>query len=167
MFHQVKIDDFHVLEYYHISRVMFRGVEFSNDDFDIKMDGDRIIVDARNIGGQLTGHSWKRIGTLFPAEEFDFDFNIERGGIRGLHIEYGLDKQFVDGRTLPLIKVLSANFDFDQSRFKLELHTDNIFVKLSNFLLSTFKDAWIAVLQPILNTSFPLFANIAIESIQN
>jgi hypothetical protein len=55
MFIQIKFDDFNALNY-EVSNLKFTAIDIIENDVDIRIDGDRVKLDVRNIGGSLSGH---------------------------------------------------------------------------------------------------------------
>jgi len=85
MFKEVHIDDFNIqmLGTEKLSNMKFEGVEINEDDIEIKIVDRWLEVNIKNMGGKITGHSWKKV--LFGEEVFDFDINCRKGGIM-LHL---------------------------------------------------------------------------------
>jgi len=161
---EVHFDDFKVLGLWDVSEVKFRSVEIREEDCDVRLDGSDVVVDVRDAGGSFSGKASKP--KLFGGrDEFSFDFHVDKGGFKQMHFEFGLGKQFVDGRTLPAIQVHKGQFEFDHNKIRLDINTDDWLLKTGSFLIDTFKSAYLAVLAPILNLSFPAMANMAIGAV--
>lgn len=162
---EIHFDDIQVLNLWSTYNVKFRSIEIREEDCDISISGNDIIIDVREAGGSFSGNARKP--KLFGGfDEFSFDFHVDKGGFRHMRFEFGLDKQFVDGRTLPSIKVHKGYFDFNRHKFRLDINTDDWLLKTGSFLINTFKDAYLAILQPMLNLSFPLMANLAVSVVE-
>ena len=84
-----KFEDFPIGENM-ISNARFQSVQMTPDDIGYAIEGDRIKFDINNIGGKFQGHSYKK--RWFDEENFDFDFTMDKGGIKSMHIEFIISK---------------------------------------------------------------------------
>lgn len=96
-----------------------------------------------------------------------FNFNCNKGGFKSIDLDFGLTKQFVMGRTMPLLEVKYAKFDMAGREFNLDVQSDDWGIQTGGFIVNTFKDAYIFTMQPILNLGFPTVSSLAMKMIQN
>lgn len=132
------------------------------------MEGDLVKVRMRNAGGSFTGDAYSP--KLWPASGFNhhqFDFHCDKGGFAKIEVDFGITKQFVDGRTLPSIDVKWSNFEFNHDAISVNIQSDDWLINTGGFLANTFKDAYLFCIQPILNIGFPTMANLAFNIIQD
>jgi len=75
MLTDAKLDDFDIkfLGTAKISNMHFHSLDINEDDVDISIVKSHVHVHIKQLGGRLTGHSWKRI---LAVEEYDFNINI-------------------------------------------------------------------------------------------
>ena len=104
MLSDAKIDDFDInfLGVAHISNMHFHSLDISEDDVDISIDQTHVHVHVKQMGGRLTGHSYKKV---LAVEEYDFDINIKKGGAR-LQLDFEIAHRHINHnpRPIPLIK---------------------------------------------------------------
>jgi hypothetical protein len=55
MFTEMKFDDFNVANY-EMQNLQFTEIQIDESDVSIKIEGDRVKVDMKNVGGELSGH---------------------------------------------------------------------------------------------------------------
>ena len=140
----------------------------SNDDVDVWIEGDLIKVRMKEAGGSITGTALSP--KMWPDSGWhntQFNFNCDKGGFKTIALDFGITKQFVDGRTLPMLDIRYSNFEFRGPSFRVDVQSDDWGIQAGGFLLNTFKDAYIFTMTPILNLGFPSMANFAMQMIQN
>lgn len=100
----------------------------------------------RNAGGLLSGHCQQK--QLFGNYiRFDFQIQVDKGGIDSMHMEFGLTKQFVDGRTLPLVEVEDAHFELTYNKININVQADDIFVSVGTIFVNTMKPTFLGIMQ--------------------
>ena len=110
-----------------------------------------MIIDLHDIGGRWRGHSYKKL--LFYHEEYDFDINYHKGGIKGFRMEFKMDKQYINGRQMPFPSVQGVSIAFDQSKIDIDMQSINILLKGANLALKVMKGAIFNFIEPIINHS--------------
>lgn len=115
MFNEVKLDDFDIPGInWQVRDVRFHSVQSSPDDLDVWLEGNLLKIRIRNAGGSITGTAYSP--KMWPAHGHfttHFNFNCNKGGFKSIDLDFGLTKQFVMGRTMPLLEVKYAKFDMD------------------------------------------------------
>jgi len=169
LFDEVKLDDFDIPAInWKIRDVRFHSVESNVEDLDVWIEGDLLKVRIRNAGGSFSGSALSP--KMWPRKGFfnnHFNFNCDKGGFKSIAIDFGITKEFVMGRTLPMLNVRYSKFEMDGRNFRIDVQSDDWAIKTGSFIVNTFKDAYIFTMQPILNVAFPSIANIAMKMIQN
>lgn len=151
-----------------IQNVRFHSVSTSDDEVDVWIEGDLLKVRMREAGGSFTGTALSpKIWPMHGYTVNHFNFNCDKGGFKHIALDFGITKQFVMGRTLPMLDIRYSNFEFRGAAFNLDVQSDDWGIKTGSFIVNTFKDAYIFTMQPILNVAFPTVANIAMKLIQN
>ncbi len=64
-----------------------------------------------------------------------------------MHMEFGLTKQFVDGRTLPLIEVEDSHFELTYNKININVQADDIFVSIGTVFVNTLKPTFLGIMQ--------------------
>lgn len=99
-------------------------------------------------------------------EEFDFDVNLQKGGIKWLKMDFVFDKQYINERQMPYLAMHSSSIEFNSKLIDISLRSDNLGIQALNFGIKTFKDVIIFALQPFIDgAAFPLACNIALTTI--
>lgn len=111
-------------------------------------------MDLHDIGGRWRGHSLKHI--LFYREEYNFDINYRKGGIENLHLEFQMDKQYIDEKEMPFMRIDKVHIDFDHTKIEFNIDSGNILMKGVNLGIKIIKTAVLAIVKPIINNG-PLF----------
>jgi len=151
-----------------VTNIKFNTVSMSHDDVDVWMEGDRVKVRMRNAGGSITGKAYTPKGWPRKGEwETTFDFHCDKGGFQKIEFDFGVTKQFVDGKTLPQVDFKWANFEFNNDAMRLDVNSQDWTIKTGGFLVNAFKKAYLLALKPILNMGFPRMANTAAKMLQN
>jgi len=115
------------------------------------------------MGGRLTGHSWKKV--LFGEEVFDFEINVEKGGI-SLELNFEITNQIIDGKQRPVPHITTSHLSFKDSLIQIHLNSGNLGPILLNTYIGIFKGVFLAAIEPIMNLgTFPAIANAAISSV--
>lgn len=143
-------------------------MQSSPDDLDVWLEGNLLKIRIRNAGGSITGTAYSP--KMWPAHGHfttHFNFNCNKGGFKSIDLDFGLTKQFVMGRTMPLLEVKYAKFDMVGPKFNLDVQSDDWGIQTGGFIANTFKNAYIMAMHPILNLGFPSVANLAMKMIQN
>lgn len=168
VFKEIHFDDINVPGLnWKVYNLRFHTVETNPDELDVWMEGDVVKVRMRNAGGSFTGET--QSPKVWPAHGYDhmnFDYHCDKGGFQKIEFDFGLTKQFVDGRTLPSIDVRWSNFEFEHNKMHLDVQSDNWLLKTGGVLVNSFKDAFLYCWKPILDAGFPTFANMAVNVIQ-
>ena len=102
-FHRIKLDDLYLPLNQVISNLQFESVDVSNDDFTLTLYDYYIRLEGGKIGGKLSGHSHKP--RLWDNEDFDFDFNLQKGAISYLMFDWDVGHNFVDNKIMPTVNV--------------------------------------------------------------
>ena len=115
----------------------------------MKIVEDRLVVTLNDVGGKLSGHSYKK---GLWVEEYDFDIEFDKGGIRMLVLEFKLDKWYVNRHEMPYMYLYKSGFAFDDSKFGIFLHTEDKFLTWTNRVLRVYKSAVLDCMLPFLNS---------------
>ena len=127
MFDEIKLDNFDIPGLnWKIQDVRFHSVHTNNDEVDIWIEGDVIKVRMKEAGGSFTGTALSPI--MWPGHGWHnthFNFECDKGGFKSIAIDFGITKQFVDGKTLPMLDVRYSKFEFRHNNFRLDVQSDD------------------------------------------
>ena len=79
MFTEMKFEDFSVVNY-EMQNLKFTDIQIDESDVSIKIEGDRVKVDMKNVGGELSGHCQQK-QLLGNYIRFDYQIKVDKGGI--------------------------------------------------------------------------------------
>lgn len=85
-----------------VSNMKFHTVNIDNSELSAWIEGEVVKIRLYNAGGSFTGNAKSR--KIWPNDEFNyhsFDFHADKGGFKKIEFDFGITKQFVDGKTLP------------------------------------------------------------------
>jgi hypothetical protein len=130
---------------------------------DLHIDGQELVVNIRQMGGRLTGHSWKKV--LFGQEVFDFDINVQKGGIE-LEMRFKISNQIIDNKFRPVPHMTHSHIVFNDFKIQINLHSGDLGPIILNAYIGIFKGIFLKAMEPILNAgTFPVIANSAISKV--
>mgnify|MGYP000135231884 CR=1 FL=1 len=146
-----------------LSNIWFEASEIDEDDVDLSIDGDSICADIHQLGGRISGHSWKKV--LFGEEVFDFDVDIRKGGI-SLTLWFQIQTKEINGMNRPLPFVTKSHIEFDNNKINISINSGNLGPIIMNAIIKVFKDLFLFALKPIMNTgTFPVIINTIIRNV--
>ena len=148
---------------YNVTNMQFRHIYVTEEDVEIFFKGDRVIFEAKKIGGIFTAFV-KRATLGDSYEEFQTQVNVQPGGIE-LRVEMSVTKQYVDHNQLPRMWVEDSSFTFDHHFVEIEIVSHDVGPQILNWFSSVFKDELLFGYQTFLNLGgFKLAANAIIGS---
>jgi hypothetical protein len=96
----------------------------------------------------------------------DFAANLQSGGL-SMHLEFVMDKQFVDHKTLPYLKLEESSFVLNDEKIYLSMRSQSTIGKAENKLLQTFKGTFINIMEKTLNKEFTKILNKETAELQS
>lgn len=121
------------------------------------------VVNIKQMGGSLSGHSWKKV--LFDEEVFDFDIRVQKGGI-SLLMKFDLTSQYINSKQRPVPHMTKSTVVFYSSLIDINIRSKQVGPNLLNASVKVFKGIFLSAFQQVMNTgTFTLTANSAISKV--
>ena len=127
---------------YKVDHLKIDEISILPDDLQVRIDGDRLIVDCDKVAWRGHGRSTRTSKKLFDRsqtkkEAYVFDMNVKKGGVK-MHMEFKMDHQYIDKKLFPFLKLDKSHFDLDSSLIVYTIRSDNFLGKLASSFVKGF-----------------------------
>lgn len=118
-----------------------------------------LTVELRNMGGRIRAHSFKA-GLFNMNEDYDFDLNISKGGIKKLKLDFVMDKQYINERQMPFFSIKTSEVEFVDRLWRVDVITKDLGARILDAIVKILRDPILDVFRPIIDgPAFPFAAN--------